>query len=197
LNGTINRKKRAQTIEMKGKSFSLTLDSQTGELISITNNGKTYPLHQTFKYYKSSAGVKNVEDSGTYNFCPNGSAVNMITNAKLVSTFNSGPLHEVAQQWTDWVSQTIRTYEDEEYVEFDWVVGPIPIGDNIGKEVIARFETNLNHEKVFYTDANGRQMVRRVRDPNAKLCTNNNISANWYPIYSKIFIRDDSQGKLK
>lgn len=39
-----------------------------------------------------------------------------------------GPLvEEIHQYINDWVSQVIRVYNGIEYVEFDWLVGPIPI----------------------------------------------------------------------
>lgn len=41
------------------------------------------------------------------------------------------------------------------YVVFVW-------RDGIGKEVISRFVTDLNNDKVFYTDANGREMLQRM-----------------------------------
>lgn len=33
---------------------------------------------------------------------------------------------EIHQKMNDWVSQVIRIYKDSEYIEFDWLVGPIP-----------------------------------------------------------------------
>jgi lysosomal alpha-mannosidase len=153
------RKKRAPNHEMKGKSFTLILDETTGQIDSIKlQNGKSYPLKQTFMYYKSSAGVNHTEDSGSYNFCPNGDAVN-IGPISLISKYDNGMIHEITQKFSNWAEQTIRVYEDEEYVEFDWIVEPLSIGDGVGKEVITRFETNLKNNKVFYTDANGRQTV--------------------------------------
>jgi lysosomal alpha-mannosidase len=41
-------------------------------------------------------------------------------------------------------------------------VGPIPIVNGVGKEIVTRFETDLKNEKVFFTDANGRQIVKRM-----------------------------------
>ena len=38
-----------------------------------------------------------------------------------------GPLvKEMRQQFGDWIYQTIRLRMDKPYVEFDWVIGPIP-----------------------------------------------------------------------
>jgi lysosomal alpha-mannosidase len=115
----------------------------------------------------------------------------------LVSKFSSGSVHEIHQQFSDYITQTVRTYEDEDYIEFDWIVGHLPIENNVGREIVTRFETDLKNEKVFYTDANGRQMVKRMFNPKSVGCTgsNNVITGNWYPIYSRIFIRDEKEGK--
>jgi lysosomal alpha-mannosidase len=146
------RSKRATDHEMKGKGFTLHLDNTSGKIKSIKlDNGKTVPFGQSFKYYRA-------HQDSSYQFCPEGYAIDFSV-VKLESKYDNGLIHEVRQHWNEWVSQTIRVYEDEEYIEFDWTVGPIPVDDKIGKEVITRFETNLNNEKVFYTDANGRQMV--------------------------------------
>jgi hypothetical protein len=41
-------------------------------------------------------------------------------------------------------------------------VGPIPVDDGVGKEVITRMTTNMTTNKVFYTDSNGRDFIKRV-----------------------------------
>ena len=178
---------------MKGKSFTLEVDDSTGALNSITVNGKTHKLHQSFKWYKSVGGQNGLEDSGSYQFCPDGNAHDF-GQQKLLSKHTSGVVHEVNQQFSDYIKQTVRTYEDEDYIEFDWTVGPIPIGDGIGKEIITRFETDFKTDNIFYTDANGRQTIKRKFDTNRKGCTNNVISGNWYPIYSRIGIKDEKEG---
>src|SRR5882724_955700 len=186
--------KRAVNV-LKGKSFSLQIDENSGSLKSLTINGKTYKFKQSFKYYNAIGrnGTGGIEDSGSYNFCPNGSAHDFLS-PKLLSTQTSGSIHEVNQQFSDYIKQTVRTYEDEDYIEFDWTVGPIPIGDHIGKEIITRFETDVKTDNVFYTDANGRQTIRRIYNKTSTLCNNNIISGNYYPIYSRVFIRDEKQG---
>lgn len=46
---------------------------------------------------------------------------------------------EIHQTFTNFVSQVIRLYSDENFIEFDWVVGPL----NIGEEYVKLTNTNL------------------------------------------------------
>lgn len=42
--------------------------------------------------------------------------------------FQQGELvQEVYQQFSPWVSQVVRVYNDQRFAEFQWTVGPIPI----------------------------------------------------------------------
>ena len=43
-----------------------------------------------------------------------------------------------------------------------WKIGPIPDGDNVGKEVITQLTTNMVTNSTFYTDSNGRDFLKRV-----------------------------------
>lgn len=38
----------------------------------------------------------------------------------------------------------IRIYKDDNFAEFEWLVGGIPIADGIGKEIVTRFHTDIN-----------------------------------------------------
>merc|ERR1711968_183921 len=75
---------------------------------------------------------------------------------------------EVRQVFSDWASHVVRLWKDSPYVEVEWTAGPIPTntpwikneGDT-GKEVIVRYSTSLETKGVFYTDANGRELVKR------------------------------------
>lgn len=46
-----------------------------------------------------------------------------------------------------------------------WIlkVGPIPIDDDLGKEVVTKLTTNLTSNNEFYTDSNGRDFLKRVK----------------------------------
>ncbi|CAG2111867.1 unnamed protein product, partial [Medioppia subpectinata] len=182
----------AAAIEMKGKSFTLEVDGTTGALQTITLNGQKHRLNQSFKWYKSIGNQTGLEDSGSYHFCPDGNARDY-GQQKLISRHTSGAVHELNQQFADYIHQTVRTYEDRDYIEFDWTVGPIPMADKIGKEIVTRFESDLQTDGVYYTDSNGRQTIRRKYNPNIKGCTNSVITANWFPIYSHASIKDENQ----
>lgn len=82
----------------------------------------------------------------------------------------------------------IRIYKNEKYAEFQWVVGPIPNGF----EIITKFDTDIESNGVFYTDSNGREMMKRRRDHRDtwKLTLAEPVSGNYYPVTTKIAIED-------
>lgn len=97
--------------------------------------------------------------------------------------------------FSDWASQEISLYEDAESVEVEWTVGPVPIDDSIGKEIILRYDTDIQSEAKFYTDANGREVLERIRDyrPTWNYTINEPVSGNYYPINSRIWIKDSNR----
>ena len=36
-------------------------------------------------------------------------------------------VQEIHQSFNDWAGQTIRLYKDQDHIELDWIVGPIPV----------------------------------------------------------------------
>eukprot|EP00040_Diaphanoeca_grandis_P000572 m.15796 g.15796 ORF g.15796 m.15796 type:complete len:1168 (-) comp10754_c0_seq1:58-3561(-) len=63
-----------------------------------------------------------------------------------------------------------------------------------GKEVVLKFNSGLASDKTFYTDSNGREMVKRVRDargPSYPAFTiNEPVAENYYPVNSLITLDD-------
>ena len=57
-----------------------------------------------------------------------------------------------------------------------------------------RYTTDLNTKGTFYTDSNGRQMVKRIRDkrPTWNLNVTEPVAGNYYPINSRMYIKDDA-----
>jgi lysosomal alpha-mannosidase len=64
--------------------------------------------------------------------------------------------------------------------------------DGIGKEVVSRFSTDLQTDGLFYTDSNGRELLERKRNyrPTWELDLSEPESGNYYPVTSRILIRD-------
>ncbi len=97
--------------------------------------------------------------------------------------------------FNDWASQEVNLFDGASTVEVEWTIGPIPIDDNIGKEVIIRYDTNIASASKYYTDANGREVLERIRDyrPTWNYTVNENVSGNYYPINSRIWIKDNQR----
>ncbi|KAJ8951617.1 hypothetical protein NQ318_012287 [Aromia moschata] len=136
--------------------------------------------------------LKSITLNGAYIFAPNGEALPL---GNVVSTVlvNDGDLvREVKQVWNDWVTQIIRVYEEEDFVEFDWVIGPIDTTDGFGKEVITRYTTELDSKDEFFTDSNGREMIYRKRDyrPTYDYTDDEPQAGNYYPVNTRIVIKD-------
>ena len=69
------------------------------------------------------------------------------------------------------------------------------IADKVGKEVVVRYSTIIASNRTFYTDSNGRQILTRlwVYRPSWKYTMFEPISVNYYPVNSRIFVRDQSR----
>ena len=94
--------------------------------------------------------------------------------------------------YNNWTSQEISLYNDGLFVEVEWTVGPIPIEDRNGKEIIVRYDTDIQSQAKFYTDSNGREVLERIRDyrPTWNYTIVEPVSGNYYPINSRIWIKD-------
>ncbi len=64
----------------------------------------------------------------------------------------------------EWVSPEVSLFQGTLAAEVEWTVGPIPISDHIGKEIIIRYDTDIESASKYYTDANGREVLERIRD---------------------------------
>ncbi|XP_053673280.1 lysosomal alpha-mannosidase-like [Anopheles nili] len=168
---------------------------ENGFLSSITVDGKTHALKQNFFFYEGAYG-NNEEfrnrSSGAYIFRPNGTD-RVVTDVVELQVVKSDLVQEVHQIFNEWISQVVRVYAGEKHVELEWLVGPIPIDDGTGKEVISRFESDIESDGAFWTDSNGREMLRRVRNKREtwELDLIEPISGNYYPITAKVAIEDE------
>lgn len=176
----------------------LEFNQETGRLVRIRrkdNSDLSVDVDQQFFWYNGSTGNdESIQTSGAYIFRPNNSEpyeVNQFNKARVSVT--KGPIfQEVRQTFGNYISQVIRLYKYEPYAEFEHTVGPIPIKDGLGKEIITRFDSSIESQSKFYTDANGREIKERVRDHRDTWPLNitEPIAGNYYPVNSRIFIND-------
>ena len=71
-------------------------------------------------------------------------------------------------------------------------VGPIDVSDSIGKEVVARLQCDIASAASMFTDSNGREMMRRVRNfvPTWNMSAHDPVPVNFYPVTSAAYIQD-------
>ncbi|XP_076458768.1 lysosomal alpha-mannosidase-like [Babylonia areolata] len=194
-----------EDIVIQNEYIAVAFNGLTGALKNMTNLEKKISIDLTHSlvYYLGDAGNNSksqFQASGAYIFRPNGtSPVGLGTGrAKLWSKayFVKGELvQEVYQEFAPWMTQTVKLFSGQRFVEFQWTVGPIPIKDGQGKEVVSRFESSLKNKEVFYTDANGREVLKRQLNHRDTWTFNNTepVAGNYYPVNSRIFIRDEAR----
>ncbi|XP_049516029.1 lysosomal alpha-mannosidase-like isoform X2 [Dermacentor silvarum] len=185
---------------LKGNVASAFINCESGLLSAISWKGTTIRVNQSFYWYLGHPGNNSqfqYRASGAYIFRPEDQEpLPVADKAELVYIEKNGSIvQEVHQKFSEWLTQVIRVYDDADFVEFDWVVGSIPVDDNNGKEIITRFDTDLKNYGVFYTDANGREILQRSLNyrPTWKLRLREPVAGNYYPVNSRIFIRDNNR----
>uniref|UniRef100_H2Z3Z4 Alpha-mannosidase n=2 Tax=Ciona savignyi TaxID=51511 RepID=H2Z3Z4_CIOSA len=186
-------------ITISNEFYSVNFNRNSGLMDSIVNieSGIKIPVHQDMLWYNGSMGNNaSKQQSGAYIFRPNSSTPFHCSNdgkVKLSVLTGSNPLvQEVYQKFSDWAYQVVRLYKGIKHIEVEWTVGPIPVKDQWGKEVISRYETNIDSNGYFYTDANGREVLERKKNyrPTWKLNQTEPVAGNYYPVNSRIYIRD-------
>ncbi|XP_044001802.1 lysosomal alpha-mannosidase-like isoform X1 [Aphidius gifuensis] len=154
---------------------------------------------QSFHYYIGAVGDNsNAEKraSGAYIFRPNESAIHNFIYSGYHEIFKGPLVQEIHLTVNDHVSLVVRILDNEEQVEFEWLAGPIPIDDKKGKEIVIRYSSNLQSAGTFYTDSNGREMLKRKRNyrPTWNLNLQEPIAGNYYPVTAKISLEDRDKG---
>nr|XP_046229733.1 lysosomal alpha-mannosidase [Scatophagus argus] len=182
---------------IQNKFLRVTFDPDTGLLSSLSNleTKQTIKLTQNFFWYNASDGnnSRSNQPSGAYIFRPNSSTPFTISKTAKTETIQTSVVQEVRQWFAPWVSQVVRLYADSRALELEWTVGPLPIDDDLGKEVITRLDTSIKTSQYFYTDSNGREVLQRRTDyrPTWHLKQSEPVAGNYYPINSRAFIKDD------
>uniref|UniRef100_A0A1B6CDC3 Alpha-mannosidase n=1 Tax=Clastoptera arizonana TaxID=38151 RepID=A0A1B6CDC3_9HEMI len=185
--------------------FTYTIGHRKGGIINI--NGSTgrmdiqlmdIPLEQNFWYYNSFSGNNGEfrnRSSGAYIFRPTNSDPEIINPLPKIRGFKGPLVEEIHQEFNEWTSQVIRVYKDADFMEFNWLIGPIPIEDKEGKEIISCFKFyNITSNNKFYTDSNGREMVERTLNfrPSYKVNLEEKVAGNYYPATTRVTIKDNN-----
>lgn len=185
------------------------IDQNTGLLKAIQfADGRRLPFKQNFYYYDADGKYRPEKNSGAYIFNPSDRGAQRVAPKADIEVVRGPVVEEVHQVFSPWCSQVIRIYKHSDYIEFHWLVGPIPIqadlnnpnlrngaynpiSDN-GREIVSLYETDMKTNGTFFTDSNGRETIRRLRDHRSdyRLFTSEHTASNYYPITSWIFIRD-------
>ncbi|VAI39198.1 unnamed protein product [Triticum turgidum subsp. durum] len=153
-------------------------------------------FEQKYKYYiGQDGGGDDPQASGAYIFRPK-DVVPIKTDGQVPPMILRGPiLDEVHQQINPWIYQITRVYKGKDYMETEFIVGPIPIDDENGKELSTEIITSMATNKTFYTDSSGRDFIKRVRDYRSewKIQVNQPVAGNYYPINLGIYVEDGSK----
>ncbi|KAJ6646748.1 Lysosomal alpha-mannosidase [Pseudolycoriella hygida] len=184
------------TVTIGNEDFLVTFVD--GLLSTVSIDGDSRKLSQNFYYYTGATMNNQIfanRTSGAYIFRPSPNTTETIIGTDVqIKIVRSDLVDEVHQIFSDWISQVIRIYKTERHIEFEWMVGPIDTSDNIAKEIISRFTTDIESDSVFYTDSNGRDMMRRKRGEREtwEVEMLEQISGNYYPITTRIAIEDEN-----
>ncbi|EDV58294.1 lysosomal alpha-mannosidase [Drosophila erecta] len=166
----------------------LVIDNQTGRLKSVEMNGVSEQIVQNFGVYKT-------RTSCAYTFRQDGD-IEVLENDFEFTVYEGSLVKEVHQHVNDWISQVIRIYEGANRVELEWLVGPIPIDDQLGSEFVTNFKSGISSNGVFYTDSNGRELMKREKDKREDFVSDLSrqpVSGNFYPVTSRIALQDDAK----
>lgn len=171
---------------MHNQHQTLTFGVGHGLLLKSKNNGgrETF-VNEEIRMYSSTG-------SGAYLFLPNGEAVPIIGDGGIMVISEGHLVQEVySYPKTDWdkspVSHSTRIYNgdntiQEHMIEKEYHVELLGHDFN-DRELIARYRTDVDNKRIFYSDLNGFQMSRRETYDKIPL------QGNYYPMPSLAFIQ--------
>ncbi|CAF4682551.1 unnamed protein product, partial [Rotaria sp. Silwood2] len=167
-------------------------------IINLEKNLRVSFTEQGLYWYASYSHANSTPfspASGAYIFRPLFPEALPVSVARRINCTKTDTVQSALIIFNEWTSQEFNLYRNTSAIEIEWIVGPIPIDDNIGKEIIIRYNTDINSEKKYYTDGNECQVLERIRDyrPTWHYIPDDPISSNYYPINSRIWIRDQDR----
>ncbi|CAG4980624.1 unnamed protein product [Parnassius apollo] len=179
---------------IENEYIKIRVDNATGQITQMIQQNSTLDLAVRMYYWTPCYGDNSntsQRSSGAYIFRPN---ITIPFELKILHTqVKKGPIvSEIRITTPGNASSVLRLYSGLNFLEHDFVIGPISVDDNIGKEYVVRYETNIFNDGIFYTDSNGRQMLKRKLSerPQWNLTLEEPIPGNYYPVTNKFTIED-------
>ncbi|KAC9878025.1 hypothetical protein E3N88_45154 [Mikania micrantha] len=147
-------------------------------------------MEHSYNYYSGHNSTNQA--SGAYIFRPNSKFPIQSEGKKTFAVLKGPIMDEVHQELNSWIYQVTRVYKEKEHAEVEFTIGPIPIDDGIGKEITTQITTTFKTNRTFYTDSNGRDFIKRVRDfrTDWDLQVNEPVAGNYYPINLGAYVED-------
>ncbi len=188
-----------EKFSISNEYLTVNFDARSGHVDSIVQDGISTPFSCDLFWYNSSDGlhsdINRGQSSGAYIFRPNGKTPLLPADRPVKLDIQHGDVvSEARLVFNSWGSLVLRIYAGKRYLEVEWTIGPLP-DDDIGREVVVVYGTSskIQSDGSLWTDANGRSMVRRVR--NKRLSWNSAFATldagNYYPMTSAAYVKDD------
>ncbi|KAL3687509.1 hypothetical protein R1sor_013818 [Riccia sorocarpa] len=187
-------------VQLESRGALVQVSRETGRIQKMKNmkTGVIADVEQSYCWYNASDGntfENQGQASGAYIFRPNTSTCFPVEspNGAVQLKVIRGPLvEEVHQTFSHWISQVVRLYNDADHAEIEFTIGPIPINDGLGKEVVTKLSSNFSSDGEFYTDSNGRDFLKRVRNYRSDWTLNvtEEVAGNYYPLNLGIYLSD-------
>jgi len=147
-------------------------------------------ITQDLRYYLSYQG--SGQKSGAYIFRPTTNESISLTQTPKLTILKGNLMTEIHQEFSEWGTLVTRLYNDSNKLETEWTVGPIPVDDKKGREIVLQYQTDFSSEKSFFTDSNGRQTINRQINYryDYKFDQTEEVAGNMYPVNSHVFLVD-------
>ncbi|KAI8433445.1 hypothetical protein MSG28_015480 [Choristoneura fumiferana] len=112
--------------QISNEYLKITVNKETGLLDSVQHiDGMKIMVSQNFHFYGQ--GRRTLQ-SGAYSFRPDKERPTPVVTKVSYNCIRGALVKEIRQRFNDWLHQTLRLYRGEEFLELEWVVGPVPIG---------------------------------------------------------------------
>ncbi|CAD8082066.1 unnamed protein product [Paramecium primaurelia] len=177
---------KLQTVASQDETDIIKIQPET---ITVDKDTKLFGKFKlNYNYYVSS--------SGAYIFRPDGQPH---PYGNYVKAYNfTGSLVKQIYIEKSGIKAWVTTYDEDENIFYlDTFVDSINMSDYRGKEVILQVITDINNNKVFYTDSNGLSLQRRQvnhRD-SWQMTVLEPVSGNYFPVNGAIMIKNENENQ--